>query len=173
VVIIGGGGKCRPGPRCPHPRWISALSTLNRRPTVRLCLLATASLVALASAHAPLSRRTVATFRAIVICLRHVSLSRYASSTIIFLRRSLTDKYIYIYIYIYINLYSPRNGSNTNKKLSYRRGTARCVTSPEQIEVMELEGYSGTMQKTQQYTGININKTKATTKSIKSNDTLY
>ena len=47
-----------------------------------------------------------------------------------------------------------------NKKLSYRRGTARCVcrlkscqlprnsaetTSPEQIEVMKLEGYSGTM----------------------------
>ena len=50
-----------------------------------------------------------------------------------------------------------------NKKLSYRRGTARCVvsaeilpiatqqcrttctTSPEEIEVMKLEGYSGTM----------------------------
>ena len=48
------------------------------------------------------------------------------------------------------------------KKLSYRRGTARCVvsvellpiansaettctTSPEQIEVMKLEGYSGSM----------------------------
>ena len=50
-----------------------------------------------------------------------------------------------------------------NKKLSYRRGTARCVvsvkycqlpcnsaettctTSPEQIKVMKLEGYSGTL----------------------------
>ena len=51
--------------------------------------------------------------------------------------------------------------SGSNKKLSCRRGTARCVmsveilpiayasaqatctTSPEQIEVMKLEGYSG------------------------------
>jgi len=55
-------------------------------------------------------------------------------------------------------LYGPR--CLKYKKLSYRRGTARCVvsvellpiansaettctTSPEQIEVMKLEGYSG------------------------------
>ena len=62
-------------------------------------------------------------------------------------------------VYIFI-----KNSAHTlNKELSYRRGTARCVMSveicqlprnstettcttiPEQIEVMKLEGYSGTM----------------------------